>query len=181
MRFAIGLARANVDHGTGGPFGAVVFDRHNNRLVAPGVSLFVTTNCTVAHAEMVAIILAQRSIEHFDSALKGNHPTSWLPALNRAPCASAPSLGRAPVTLSVERTTKTPGPSASTKGRNHSTGSGSWSVVVSPSHEMCAAKKLPRYFVTMLKAVVRSTTPEGETSPSSASLSVAQGLSSSKL
>ncbi len=85
MRFAIGLARANVDHGTGGPFGAVVFDRHNNRLVAPGVSLFVTTNCTVAHAEMVAIILAQRSIEHFDLGAKGQPPHELVTSAE--PCA----------------------------------------------------------------------------------------------
>jgi hypothetical protein len=35
MRLVIELSRSNVDHGTGGPFGAGVFDLSTNRLVTP--------------------------------------------------------------------------------------------------------------------------------------------------
>jgi hypothetical protein len=34
MRVAIDLARQNVEHGTGGPFGAAVFERESGRLVS---------------------------------------------------------------------------------------------------------------------------------------------------
>jgi hypothetical protein len=35
MRLVIELSRSNVDHGTGGPFGAGIFDLSTNYLVAP--------------------------------------------------------------------------------------------------------------------------------------------------
>jgi len=122
MRLAGGLARVIVDHGTGGPFGAAVFDRHTNRLVVPGVNLVVATNCAVAQAEMVVIMLAQRSIGYFDLGAKGQPPHELVSSANCAPGVSGPSLGRAFVASFVGRTTKTPVPSASTRGRYHSTG-----------------------------------------------------------
>ena len=38
MAVAIALARLNVEHGTGGPFGAAVFDLAHHTLLAPGVT-----------------------------------------------------------------------------------------------------------------------------------------------
>ncbi|HET7479564.1 MAG TPA: nucleoside deaminase, partial [Rubrobacteraceae bacterium] len=38
MRLVIELSRLNVEHGTGGPFGAAIFDLETNRLVAPGIN-----------------------------------------------------------------------------------------------------------------------------------------------
>ena len=58
MRLAIELARQNVAHG-GGPFGAAVFDMTTGLVVAPGVNLVLESNCSVLHAEIVAIMLAQ--------------------------------------------------------------------------------------------------------------------------
>jgi tRNA(Arg) A34 adenosine deaminase TadA len=66
MRLAIDLSRANVEHGTGGPFGAGVFDLSTNRLVAPGVNLVATANLSTAHAEIVALMIAQQVVGHFD-------------------------------------------------------------------------------------------------------------------
>jgi len=66
MRWVIRLARWNVEHGTGGPFGAAVFERDGGKLLAPGVNCVVPANCSIAHAEMVAIALAQQMLEHYD-------------------------------------------------------------------------------------------------------------------
>ena len=60
MLFAIGLARMNVDEKTGGPFGAAIFNTETNNLVAAGVNCVVPSKCSVAHAETMAIMLAQR-------------------------------------------------------------------------------------------------------------------------
>lgn len=66
MKLAVSLARGNVERGTGGPFGAAVFDRQTGRLIAPGVNLVTTAGCSVAHAEMVAIMFAQKVEGTFD-------------------------------------------------------------------------------------------------------------------
>ncbi len=65
MRFVIGLARENVAQKTGGPFGAAVFDERG-ALVAPGVNVVVASNCSVLHAEVVAIALAQKALDRYD-------------------------------------------------------------------------------------------------------------------
>ena len=39
MQFVIDLARRNIEHKTGGPFGAAVFEAGSGRLLAPGVNL----------------------------------------------------------------------------------------------------------------------------------------------
>src|SRR5712664_3019075 len=41
MRLAITLSRENVERGTGGPFGAAVFERDTGRLVAVGMNSVV--------------------------------------------------------------------------------------------------------------------------------------------
>ncbi|MGH3088475.1 MAG: nucleoside deaminase [Rubrobacteraceae bacterium] len=66
MRLAVELSRLNVEHGTGGPFGSAVFDLDTKRLVAPGVNLVTSAGCSIAHAEMVAIMVAQCAIGSFD-------------------------------------------------------------------------------------------------------------------
>ena len=66
MGLAVGLARENVRRGTGGPFGAAIFERETGRLLAPGVNLVVGSGCSVFHAEMVAIMVAQKTLGTFD-------------------------------------------------------------------------------------------------------------------
>ena len=62
---AIELARANVEQGTGGPFGAAIFEADTGRLVSVGVNSVVRlTNCTL-HAEMVAFMMAQQRVGSF--------------------------------------------------------------------------------------------------------------------
>jgi tRNA(Arg) A34 adenosine deaminase TadA len=59
MRLAISLARENVIRGTGGPFGAAVFREPGHELVSVGVNGVERLNNCVAHAEMMAIMMAQ--------------------------------------------------------------------------------------------------------------------------
>lgn len=66
MCFVIELARLNVEHHTGGPFGAAIFEAGSGRLLAPGVNLVEPAHCSIAHAEMVAIALAQQTIGSYD-------------------------------------------------------------------------------------------------------------------
>lgn len=66
MRLAIELSRLNTERGTGGPFGAAIFESESGRLLAPGVNLVTTANLSTAHAEMVAIMVAQQAVGSFD-------------------------------------------------------------------------------------------------------------------
>lgn len=66
MRFVIELAGQNIERQTGGPFGAAIFDADSGRLIAPGVNIVEPSNCSIAHAEMVAIALAQQAIDSYD-------------------------------------------------------------------------------------------------------------------
>ncbi|MBK7905657.1 MAG: nucleoside deaminase [Gemmatimonadetes bacterium] len=71
MRLTIRLARENIAHGTGGPFGAAVFERESGRLVAVGVNGVVRLNNATAHAEMLALQLAQRRIVSYSLGRDG--------------------------------------------------------------------------------------------------------------
>lgn len=65
MDFVIDLSRKNIKHQTGGPFGAAVFDA-DGHLIAPGINMVIPSNCSILHAEMVAIALAQKVLGRFD-------------------------------------------------------------------------------------------------------------------
>lgn len=65
MRFAMELARLNVRHGSGGPFGAAVFG-HDGTLIAPGINMVVSAGCSLLHAEMVALASAQKMLGRHD-------------------------------------------------------------------------------------------------------------------
>jgi tRNA(Arg) A34 adenosine deaminase TadA len=75
MRLAIRLASENVARGTGGPFGAAVFERDSGRVVSVGVNVVVPSACSLAHAEAMALALAQRAVGTHDLSAPG------LPAL----------------------------------------------------------------------------------------------------
>ena len=68
MAYVIGLSRRNVTEETGGPFGAAIFDRLSGELVSIGVNLVIRSNCSHAHAEMVAIAIAQQRLENYNLA-----------------------------------------------------------------------------------------------------------------
>jgi tRNA(Arg) A34 adenosine deaminase TadA len=92
MQLVIALARHNVRSGTGGPFGAGIFDLQTHTLVAPGVNLVVPLNCSVLHAEVVAIIIAQQILGHFDLSEAGSGAYELVTSVE--PCAMC--LGAVP-------------------------------------------------------------------------------------
>ena len=71
MRFVIELARRNARESTGGPFAAAVFERETGLLVSAGVNLVTYANCSVLHAEIVALMLAQSSLGTYDLGADG--------------------------------------------------------------------------------------------------------------
>jgi len=71
MRFAIDLARQNIERRTGGPFGAAVFEADSGKLVSVGVNLVEASNCSLAHAEMIATAMAQQTVECYDLGANG--------------------------------------------------------------------------------------------------------------
>lgn len=71
MRLAIRLSERNVIEGTGGPFGACIFEVDSGKLIAPGVNIVVSSNCSVAHAEAMAIITAEQVLTNFDLGANG--------------------------------------------------------------------------------------------------------------
>jgi tRNA(Arg) A34 adenosine deaminase TadA len=64
MQLAIELSRRNIDAGSGGPFGAAIFDSRD-RLLSVGVNRVVPQSCSVAHAEMMAFMTAQARTQRF--------------------------------------------------------------------------------------------------------------------
>ncbi len=73
MRLAVALARRNTEQDSGGPFGAAVFDLASGRLIAPGVNRVIPESCSVAHAETMAIMLAQKRLGTFDLRSLGSY------------------------------------------------------------------------------------------------------------
>ena len=61
IALAIDLARRNVEHATGGPFGAAVFD-DSGTPIAFGVNRVEQLQSSLAHAEIVALVGAQRKL-----------------------------------------------------------------------------------------------------------------------
>ena len=71
MKFVIRLALTNVTAKTGGPFGAAVFETKTGRLISVGVNIVEPSNCSLAHAEMVALANAHQALRHFDLGADG--------------------------------------------------------------------------------------------------------------
>ena len=66
MRFVLALTERNIREKTGGPFGSAVFEIASGKLVSVGVNVVVQQNCSAAHAEMMALMLAQKNLSNFD-------------------------------------------------------------------------------------------------------------------
>ncbi|HET9049577.1 MAG TPA: nucleoside deaminase [Chiayiivirga sp.] len=82
MALAITLAARNVERGTGGPFGAAVFDGAH-RLISVGVNRVIPEASSVAHAEMMAYLMAQARTGR--ARLNEDHPGIVL-ATSAQPC-----------------------------------------------------------------------------------------------
>ena len=62
VALAIELSRLNVDHASGGPFGAVVFGP-DDKVIAAGVNRVMPHSTSLAHAENMAYMLAQQRLQ----------------------------------------------------------------------------------------------------------------------
>lgn len=79
---AVELSRRNIAHGSGGPFGAAVFDEHG-RLIAAAANRVVPQTCSVAHAEMLAYMIAQQRLASFRLNAQGGR---YALATSAQPC-----------------------------------------------------------------------------------------------
>ena len=85
MAAVIRFSRLNFEHDTGGPFAAGIFEVESGRVVTIGVNRVVPSNCSSAHAEIVALSVAQRAIGSFD--LGGVGLADHQMVVNWRPCA----------------------------------------------------------------------------------------------
>lgn len=85
MKAVIRFSRLNVEHDTGGPFAAGVFERDSGKLVVIGVNRVVPETCSSAHAEVVTLSLAQKILGTFD--LGGEGLPAYQLVVNWRPCA----------------------------------------------------------------------------------------------
>ncbi len=79
------LSKLNIEQGTGGPFGAGIFRTDNHTLVAPGVNLVLSSQSSLAHAEVVAIMMAQQTLGVHDLGADGLPPHELVTSCE--PCA----------------------------------------------------------------------------------------------
>lgn len=70
MRAVIGWAQQNIERHEG-PFAAGVFDLDSGQCIAAGVNRVISSGCSVAHAEMMALMLAQTAVGVVNLAEKG--------------------------------------------------------------------------------------------------------------
>ncbi len=71
MSLAIELSALNIEHQTGGPFGAIIFDCASFQLISAGVNRVVPCSASIAHAEIMAITAAQQQLGSFDLSARG--------------------------------------------------------------------------------------------------------------
>ncbi|MCY1082753.1 nucleoside deaminase [Archangium lansingense] len=85
MAAVIRFSRLNFQSQTGGPFAAGVFERDTGRLVVIGVNRVMASGCSSAHAEIMALSLAQKRLGSYD--LGGTGLPAHQLVVNWRPCA----------------------------------------------------------------------------------------------
>ncbi len=65
MSLSIRLSKLNVINKSGGPFGAAIYEKQSGKLISIGVNRVVPEYCSIAHAEIMAIMNAQISLEKY--------------------------------------------------------------------------------------------------------------------
>lgn len=84
MRLVNRLAARNFREGTGGPFAALVAETATGRIVSVGVNLVLASGISSAHAEVVALGLAQARLGEWD--LGGSSLPEHEIVVNWRPC-----------------------------------------------------------------------------------------------
>jgi tRNA(Arg) A34 adenosine deaminase TadA len=85
MAAVIKFSQWNFERGTGGPFAAGVFERDSGKLIAIGVNRVMATGYSSAHAEVMALSLAQKKLGVYD--LGGPGQAAHQLVVNWRPCA----------------------------------------------------------------------------------------------
>src|SRR5688572_311761 len=71
MSLAVDLAIENVRQATGGPFGTAIFDSETNKLVSVGMNQVTRLNNSTLHAEVTAIVMAQKVAGNYNLNFDG--------------------------------------------------------------------------------------------------------------
>lgn len=87
VALAIHLSLMNIEAGSGGPFGAVVFGP-DDRIIAVGVNRVMPHTCSLAHAETMAYMLAQQRTQRprLNEDAVGEHIGPITLATSSQPC-----------------------------------------------------------------------------------------------
>lgn len=83
-RLAIELSRQNILHQTGGPFGAAIFNEHSGELISVGMNTVIPSHCSMCHAEVMAILFAQKKLEQYKLNLESAN--RYVLATSAQPC-----------------------------------------------------------------------------------------------
>lgn len=71
MEMVIALSAENINQQTGGPFAAAIFESDTGTLISIGVNRVVPCTCSIAHAEIMALGLAEQKLHHFNLSSAG--------------------------------------------------------------------------------------------------------------
>lgn len=85
MAAVLRFSQVNFERNTGGPFAAGVFERDSGKLIVIGVNRVMANNCSSAHAEVMALSLAQKILNTYD--LGGSNLPAHQLVVNWRPCA----------------------------------------------------------------------------------------------
>jgi len=85
MAAVIRFSRLNIEHGTGGPFAAGVFERESGKPLMIGVNRVMAHQISSAHAEVMTLSLAQQMLGTYD--LGGPNLPVYQFVVNWRPCA----------------------------------------------------------------------------------------------
>lgn len=72
MEYAIKLSEMNVEKDTGGCFGALIVNEKTGEILSAGVNVVVPATTSIAHAEMTAILMAQKRLGTYDLSAYGD-------------------------------------------------------------------------------------------------------------
>jgi len=85
MNLVIEASANNVRGKSGGPFAAAVFEISSGRIISLGVNLVTTQGSSIFHAEIVAILIAQKRLGTYD--LGGEEMQRYELVASTEPCA----------------------------------------------------------------------------------------------
>lgn len=85
MKHVIEFSRLNIQHETGGPFAAGLFEKATGKPIVIGVNRVIPLNNSSAHAEIVTLTMGQKILNAYD--LGGEGMPDYQLVINAQPCA----------------------------------------------------------------------------------------------